>query len=75
MTKTQELQAQMKNMIDELDIAPYVADEAYFFINQLHYYKLKKIHEQKDVFRQYICAIDRENSKMIKKTLSAHMSS
>lgn len=69
MTKTQELQTQMNDLIDGLDIAPFIAEEARHFVNQLTYYKIKKITDQSDIFARYLCALDRENTMMMKRAV------
>ncbi len=69
-TKTAKIQAHIHSVIDDLDIAPFIADEAHHFINQLTYYKIKKIADQEHVFARYLCALDKENTAMMKKAVS-----
>lgn len=67
--QTESLKAQALSLIHELDIAPYIAQEAEHFIQHLNSYKLQKICDQSDVFARYLCALDRENTMMIKRSI------
>lgn len=69
MTKTQALQKELSTLINNLDIAPFIGEEAHHFIDQLNYYKLQKIANQSDIFARYLCALDRENTIMLKNTV------
>ncbi|USN56201.1 MAG: hypothetical protein H6766_03895 [Candidatus Peribacteria bacterium] len=69
MTKTEQLHQNLTILINDLDIAPFIAEEAHHFVSQLNYYKLQKISDQSDVFARYLCALDRENTMMIKNTV------
>lgn len=65
----EQLRHEIHEIIHELDIAPYIASEADHFIQHLNSYKLQKIYDQSNVFARYLCALDKENTTMIKQSI------
>lgn len=63
---TLQLKQEFVDYINELDIAPFIANEALALLKHTNKYKLANLREKQDEFGKYLCSLDKENTKQIK---------
>ncbi len=64
-TKKEIISRNIVEEIEKLDIAGYLKQEVYNFLDHLHYYKIKNILENIDALKEYLICLDQQNTDQI----------